>query len=109
MVREQWVVGFAANSGLDTTGTRPLGSIRIFFGNMPILQAAVYSLAIDQHRLRGLLFSAGNASLGGDPQIYLTGDNGDDHNDGADGEGSNCNAEVLRHGEITPYSRGDSR
>jgi hypothetical protein len=34
---------------------------------MPILQAAVHGLASDQHRCRGILFTAGNASLSSDP------------------------------------------
>lgn len=71
---------------------------------MPILQAAVMA----SHRVnicRGILFTAGNASLSSDPQIYLPGGNGDDHKDGADAEGSDCNLEALRHGELAPYSR----
>ncbi|KWR83892.1 hypothetical protein RM96_28120 [Cupriavidus sp. IDO] len=31
------------------------------------------------------------------PQIYLSGDDGDDHNDGANAEGSDCHLEVSRH------------
>ncbi|KJK16150.1 hypothetical protein UB46_36630 [Burkholderiaceae bacterium 16] len=72
---------------------------------MPILQAAVHGLASDQHHCRGILFTAGNASLSSDPQIYLPGGNGDDHKDGADAEGSDCNLEVLRHSDLAPYSR----
>jgi hypothetical protein len=32
----------------------------------------------------------------------LPGDNGDDHNDGAHAERSDCKEEVLRHGETAP-------
>ncbi len=71
---------------------------------MPILQAAVHSFATDQHPWCGLLFSAGNVNLSGDLQIYLAGDNGDEHYDDADTQGSNCNLEVFPHDKIAPYS-----
>lgn len=90
----RWV----ASSGLHTPGTRRLVSIRNVFGNRSIPQAAVHRLASDQHCCRGILVKAGTARFRGDPQIYLSGDKGDNHNCRADAEGSDCNLEVLRHG-----------
>ncbi|QUN32169.1 hypothetical protein KB879_38840 (plasmid) [Cupriavidus sp. KK10] len=67
---------------------------------MLILQTIVHRLAANQHHCRGFLIRIGYVSLCGAAQIYLPGDNGDDHNDGADAEDPGQELKISRHGGI---------
>ncbi|WP_164705016.1 hypothetical protein [Cupriavidus necator] len=69
-----------------------------------MLQTIVHRLAADQHHYRGFHIRIGYVSLCGGPQIYLAEGDGDDHNDGADADGSGQKLKVSCH-----ESRADSR
>ncbi len=83
-------------SRLSATNAWPLASIPS--RAMSILQTVVHRLAADQHHSRGLFLCLSYVRLGGAAQIYLPGDNGDDHNDGADAEDPDHELKVSRHG-----------
>ncbi|WP_454743347.1 hypothetical protein [Cupriavidus necator] len=78
-----------------------LVSIRSVCGTVPVVKAVVHRLAADQHHCRRFLISDGYAGFRGAPQIYLPGDDGDNHNDGADAEGTGRKLKVSCHGNRT--------
>lgn len=68
---------------------------------MPVVKSAVYRLAADQHLCRGLLVLAGCAGFRGIEQIYLPGDDGDDHDDGPEAAGPGQKLKGSCHGNRT--------